>query len=60
MRHQYLLRYTCSVPFKKIEACKVNQTDAARWVLSHRNEDGVFLLEVVYDIAKGLVWLTMI
>ena len=45
---------------KDYEAYKANQTDAARWVLSHRNEDDLFPLEVVYEPAKGLVWLTMI
>ena len=42
------------------EACKANQTGVAHQVLSHHNEDGVFLLEVVYEFAKGLAWLTMI
>ena len=50
MQHRYLKDY---------EACKANQTDAAGLVLSHPNEDDVFLLDVVCEPAKGLVWLTM-
>ena len=41
-------------------ASKANQTGVAHYVLSHHNEDDVFLLEVEYQLAKGLVLLTMI
>ena len=42
------------------EACKANQTDDIYWVLSHHTEDEVFILEVVYELAEGLILLTMI
>ena len=45
---------------KDHEACIANQIDAAHYVLSHCNEDGLFPLEVVYEPVKGLAWLTMI
>ena len=45
---------------KDYEAYKANQTGAAHQVLSHHNEDDVFPLEVVCELAKGLVLLTMI
>ena len=43
----------CSLQ-KDYEACQTNQTDATRWVLTHRNEGDEFPLEVVYEFAKGL------
>ena len=49
----------CSLQ-KDYETYKANQTDTTRWVLLHRNEDDLFPLEVVYEPAIGLVWLTMI
>ena len=45
---------------KGYEAYKANHTGVVYWVFSHHNEDDVFLLEVVYKLAKELVWLTMI
>ena len=45
---------------KHYEAYKVYQTDGTHWVLSHRNEDELFPLEAVYELAKVLAWLTMI
>ena len=60
MQHRFLLRYTCACFHqKRYEVYKANQTDAAHWILSHRNEDDVFPLEVVYEPAKVLVLLTM-
>ena len=49
----------CSLQ-KDYEACKANPTNVANYVLSHRNEDDLFFLEVVYEPAKVLVWLAMI
>ena len=49
----------CSLQ-KSYDACKANQTGVAHSVLSHHNEDDVFILEAVYQLAKGLVLLTMI
>ena len=60
MQHRFLLRYTCACFHQKhYEVYKANQTDAAHWILSNRNEDDVFPLEVVYEPAKVLVLLTM-
>ena len=44
----------------KHDAYKANETGVAPWVLSYRNEGDIFLLEVVCEPAKGLVWLAMI
>ena len=51
--------YACFLQ-KDYGACKANQTDAAHWVLSRRNEDDLFPLEVVYETAKVIALLTMI
>ena len=61
MKNQCLLRYSCTCFLHKgYEAYKANQTGVACWVLSYRNEDDVFPLEVVCEPAKWLIWLTMI
>ena len=51
--------YTSFLP-KHHGAYEPNQTVAAYWVLLYHNKDNVFLLEVVYKLAKGLVLLTMV
>ena len=61
MQHRCLLKYTCTCFLQKdYGTCKAKQTDATHWVLSHRNEDDLFPLEVVYEPAKMIVLLTLI
>ena len=37
-----------------------NQFGVAHYILSHHNEEDVFLLEVVYELTKGFALPTMI
>ena len=51
-----MLKYTCTCFLQKgCEAYKANHTGVVYWVFSHHNEDDLFLLEVVYKLAKELL-----